>query len=91
MPIKLHATVWQRQNVLSWRDSNADPSVSYADAKNHCAIPLGPNIDIDIAQLTPFKLKQFFARSGGVAQWTSHSPQEQTTRVRIPPEHKVLG
>jgi hypothetical protein len=68
MPIKLHVTVWQRQNVLSWRDSNADPSVSYADAKNHCAIPLGPNIDIDIAQLTPFKLKQFLL---ALVEWRS--------------------
>jgi hypothetical protein len=27
---------------------------------------------------------------GGVAQWTSHPPQLQQTRVRIPPGYKVL-
>jgi hypothetical protein len=26
---------------------------------------------------------------GGVAQWTSHPPQKQTTRVRIPPGYSV--
>jgi hypothetical protein len=29
-------------------------------------------------------------RPGGVAQWTSHPPQEQKTRVRIPPGYKVF-
>jgi hypothetical protein len=28
---------------------------------------------------------------GGVAQWTSHPPQEKKTRVQIHPGHKVLG
>jgi hypothetical protein len=28
---------------------------------------------------------------GGVPQWTSHPPQEQSNRVRIPPGYKVLG
>jgi hypothetical protein len=27
---------------------------------------------------------------GGVAQWTSHPPKEQKTRVRIPPGYKVF-
>jgi hypothetical protein len=26
----------------------------------------------------------------GMGQWTSHPPQEQMTRVRIPPGHKVF-
>jgi hypothetical protein len=29
-------------------------------------------------------------RPVGVAQWTSHPPQEQKTRVRIPPGYKVF-
>jgi hypothetical protein len=31
------------------------------------------------------------ALDGGVAQWTSHPPQEQKTRVPIPPGCKDFG
>jgi hypothetical protein len=33
----------------------------------------------------------FFFHPGGVAQWTSHQPQRQQTRVWIPPGYKVFG
>jgi hypothetical protein len=33
----------------------------------------------------------FWRCPGGVAQWTSHLPQEQKTRVQIPPGYKVFG
>jgi hypothetical protein len=29
-------------------------------------------------------------KSGGVAQWTSHPPQDPKTRVQIPPGYKVF-
>jgi hypothetical protein len=32
----------------------------------------------------------YFTRHGGVAQRPSHPPQEQKTRVRIPPGYKVF-
>jgi hypothetical protein len=35
-------------------------------------------------------LKKYFLRPGGVAQRPSHPPQEQKTRVRIPPGYKVF-
>jgi hypothetical protein len=38
-----------------------------------------------------FKVNVFqLALDGGVAQWASHPPQEQKTRVRVPPGCKVF-
>jgi hypothetical protein len=39
-----------------------------------------------VSAQTPFKKLP----SGGVAQWTSHLPQEQKTKDRIPPGFKVF-
>jgi hypothetical protein len=38
-----------------------------------------------------FSAKAEIRSPGGVAQWTSNAPQEQKTRVQIPPGYKVLG
>jgi hypothetical protein len=35
-------------------------------------------------------MKMFSLPWGGVAQWTLHPPQEQKTRVRIPPGYTVF-
>jgi hypothetical protein len=37
------------------------------------------------------RANNFQSFPGGVAQWTSHPPQEQKTRVRIPPGYKIFS
>jgi hypothetical protein len=58
-------------------------------AKNHfkeCFLPLVKRIFLwDVSDATKTKNKVI-----ALAAWTAHPPQEQQTRVRIPPGHKVL-
>jgi hypothetical protein len=47
------------------------------------------NMSTLLLALLVFRMKTVKS-PGGVAQWTSHPPQEQNPRVRIPPGH-MLG